>query len=68
MKVSKKEMERIRKTVKCNCGHYFKNHHLFMGMGGWCKKCGCTWYYPNDKYIIRKSKEKKLQAKKMKEK
>jgi hypothetical protein len=46
------------KNVKCNCGHTIKDHWH----GGWCHssghpkegQCGCTWFYPNDKYIIRK--------------
>ena len=41
--------------VKCNCGHYPKDHYSGWG---WCDKCGCTWYWPNDKYILRKQKEK----------
>lgn len=40
--------------VKCNCGHYNRE--------GACDDCGCTWYYPNDKYILRKKKEKKLES------
>lgn len=47
--------------VKCNCGHYPKDHY---GGGGQCK-CGCTWYYPNDKYILRKTKhENKTKSRK----
>ncbi len=34
--------------VKCNCGHYPKDHFNREGV---CSKCGCTWYYPNDKFI-----------------
>ena len=37
--------------VKCDCGHYPKDHY---GRSGWCDKCGCTWYYPNVRYIKRK--------------
>jgi len=39
--------------IKCNCGHYPEDHYLEEGA---CSKCGCTWYYPNDKYILAKSK------------
>jgi len=43
--------------VKCNCGHYPKDHFMREGC---CigSGCGCTWYYPNDEYILRKQKEK----------
>lgn len=41
--------------VKCDCGHYMKDHFAEKGC---CNKCGCTWYYPNVKYILRKKKEK----------
>ena len=41
--------------VKCNCGHYPKDH---FAREGCCHKCGCTWYYPNDRYILRKAREK----------
>ena len=41
--------------VKCDCGHYPKDHHAGEG---WCNKCGCTWYYPNVRYIMRKRREK----------
>jgi hypothetical protein len=42
--------------VKCDCGHYPKDHYV---REGWCDECGCTWYYPNHRYILRKKKEKK---------
>jgi hypothetical protein len=57
MKLSKKEQDRIRGHVKCNCGHYSKEH---FGGYGWCKACGCTWYWPNDRYIIKYKERKKL--------
>ena len=37
-------------NVKCNCGHYKKDHYRGEGQ---CSKCGCTWYYPNDKWILK---------------
>jgi hypothetical protein len=48
--------------VKCNCGHYPKDHYQ---NSGWCHdsshknagQCGCTFYYPNDKYIARQKKK-----------
>jgi len=50
--------------LKCNCGHYLKDHYLGEGcceakvkVGRRKMTCGCTWYWPNDKYIIRKSEE-----------
>lgn len=50
------------KNVKCNCGHTIKDHYR----GGWCHssghpkegQCGCTWFYPNDKWILMKNKRK----------
>lgn len=53
--------------VKCDCGHYPKDHYLREGCCTakvqWGKRkatCGCTWYYPNVNYILRKKKEKQL--------
>ena len=40
--------------VKCDCGHYPKDHYNNWGQ---CAECGCTWYWPNYKYIARKKKE-----------
>jgi len=37
--------------VKCNCGHYPKDHYIRQGC---CDECGCTWYYPNDRYLLKK--------------
>lgn len=31
----------IHRRIKCNCGHYMKNHYLEEGQ---CDRCGCTWY------------------------
>ena len=42
--------EKKHKHVKCDCGCYMKDH---FGDAGWCNKCGCTWYHPNHKYIMR---------------
>ena len=41
--------------VKCDCGHYLKDHFAF---GGWCTKCSCTWYHPNVRYVNREKKKK----------
>jgi hypothetical protein len=38
----------IRNKIKCNCGCLSQDHH---GGFGWCSKCGCTFYWPNDKWI-----------------
>ena len=38
-----------RNKIVCNCGHYAREHFLKEGQ---CRRCGCTWYYPNDKWII----------------
>lgn len=48
--------------IKCDCGHYSKDHYLGEG---WCHhtqhpkagECGCTWYYPNYRWL---EKQKKL--------
>jgi len=40
--------------VKCDCGHYPKDHY---SRSGACLKCGCTWYWPNVKYQNRKRKQ-----------
>jgi hypothetical protein len=46
--------------VKCDCGHYPKDHHTGEG---WCDKCACTWYYPNVQHIKRKKlNEEKLRG------
>ena len=42
------------KYIKCNCGHLAKEHFYKVG---YCTKCGCTWYWPNDRWMI-KQKEK----------
>jgi len=42
--------------VKCDCGHYPKDHY---NREGWCDKCGCTWYWPNVRYQLKKQKEEK---------
>jgi len=73
MKLSQKEKARIGKTVKCNCGHYNKDNYtggygVFNPKeyfyGGCCKKCGCTWYWPNDRYITQYKKRMKGQREK----
>jgi hypothetical protein len=54
--------KKVPKNVKCNCGHTIKDHYN----GGWCHssghpnegKCGCTWFYPNDKWILMNKKRK----------
>lgn len=44
-----------QKNVKCNCGHTAKEHFKNAGQ---CSKCGCTWYYPNDKWITKQKNKK----------
>jgi len=41
--------------VKCGCGHYPRDH---FNREGSCFKCGCTWYYPNDKFVLKQQKKK----------
>lgn len=50
---SKQKKSQIPKNVKCNCGHTVKHHFK----GGWCNECGCTFYYPNDKWILRNNEQ-----------
>lgn len=50
--------------VKCNCSHYPKDHYNNVGFCHHSQhkdagKCGCTWYYPNDEWILRKIKKQK---------
>lgn len=62
-KIKLKKGTVIPPNVKCDCGHYKKDHY----QGGWCHssghpkagECGCTWYHPNFKYILRIWKEQK---------
>ncbi len=47
--------------IKCDCGHYAKDHYL---AEGWCQhpkagECGCTWYYPNVRWLKKTKKEDK---------
>jgi len=55
-KAVKERKERRKKygRVKCDCGHYMKDHYAEAGC---CDKCGCTWYWPNYRYIMKKKKE-----------
>lgn len=54
----------VPSNVKCNCGHTKKDHYK----GGWCHssshpeagKCGCTFYAPNDRWILNNPPERKM--------
>ena len=48
------DLKYAKKHIKCDCGHMAKDHYLYEGS---CEKCGCTWYWPNTKWI-NKIKEK----------
>jgi|GEM_PF-3176013 len=56
-----KELEEYR-YIMCDCGHLPQDH--YQG-NGWCHHskhanpgaCGCTWYWPNRKYIEKKMKQ-----------
>lgn len=45
---------KIPNNILCNCGHTRAQHFLTEGC---CEKCGCTWYWPNDKYILKLQKK-----------
>lgn len=55
-------------NIKCDCGHRQVDHY---GLG-WCHssthkhpgKCGCTWFYPNIRYIQRKQAERRAARRK----
>ena len=61
------KIDDVPKNVKCNCGHTIKDHYK----GGWCHgsghqnegECGCTWFYPNDKWILMNNKREKNEEK-----
>ncbi len=50
MKITKKEQKYIKSRIRCGCTHYARDHY---NHEGWCDKCGCTWYWPNDTFIKR---------------
>ena len=52
--VKTKEFNKKYKRIKCNCGHLMKDHYLKEGC---CSLCGCTWYWPNDKYLKKQKLE-----------
>jgi len=43
-----KKNVKIHGNVKCDCQHRQDAHYRNEGQ---CKKCGCTWFYPNVKYV-----------------
>lgn len=63
-KLSKNSQWKIFKRVRCDCGHYPIDHYKGEG---WCDKCGCTWYYPNFRYIKKLQQLKKDLEKEKKE-
>lgn len=54
--LTEQQIQYARLHIRCNCGHYAKNHFVREGC---CDKCGCTWYYPNDKWLAKLAKENK---------
>jgi ubiquitin C-terminal hydrolase len=42
------DMRYAKRRIKCNCGHLARGHYLREGC---CNECGCTWYWPNDKWL-----------------
>jgi hypothetical protein len=63
-KIRQQRKARPHGNIKCNCGHTAKDHH---NGEGWCHskghpkegQCGCTWYYPNDKWILKNRRNEK---------
>lgn len=43
-----RDIKYAKARVKCDCGHYAKDHYRREGQ---CNECGCTWYYPNVHWI-----------------
>jgi len=54
-------IEYAKRHVQCNCGHYAKSHFAKEGQ---CSKCGCTWYWPNDRWL-KKHKENGMELNKI---
>jgi hypothetical protein len=52
---NRKKYKTFHHNIKCDCTHRQKDHY---SETGWCKKCSCTWFYPNVKYIQRNKIEK----------
>ncbi len=52
-----KDIKYAKAHIKCDCGHYAKDHYLTEGccfakcVGLGNRTCGCTWYYPNIHWI-----------------
>ena len=47
------------KHISCNCGHLRHEHFE----GGFCNKCACTWYHPNDKWILKQKNDQYVRSK-----
>lgn len=47
------------KHISCNCGHLRHEHFE----GGFCNQCGCTWYHPNDKWILKQKNDQYVRSK-----
>lgn len=47
---------KVHGNIKCDCSHTQKDH---FNTEGCCKKCGCTWFYPNARYIEQMNKRKR---------
>lgn len=56
-RTAEKEFNKKYRRVKCNCGCYMKDH---FEKRGWCSKNGCTWYWPNDKYLFKQQTKARL--------
>jgi hypothetical protein len=47
--------KKVPAYVKCNCGHTAKQHYQGTGQ---CNECGCTWFWPNDKWVLKNNLKK----------
>lgn len=62
--MAEKDMKYAKAHIKCDCGHYAKDHYLTEGCcSSKCpeagnRTCGCTWYHPNIHWI----KKQKVEA------
>lgn len=55
------KLNEVPKWIRCNCGHPAKDHYQGTGFCHHSEHpkagdCGCTAFYPNDKWILKQQK------------